>query len=95
MSYDTNTTTLGDFGGSTPEDDQTAPDQGHTQPPKWNPDGQSRCQCGAAVGAEVARVFGDNSNTVPACATCHEARDGRGAYVSDSAALVSYLGGDL
>ena len=81
---------LGEF-HDTPEDDQTAPDQAR---PAWNPDGQTRCRCGAAVGSETARVMGDNRDTVPVCATCYKPRDGRGSYASDARALVSYYSGE-
>lgn len=40
--------------------------------PEWEPAGPRarRCQCGAFVTSDWARVLGDNQNTVHSCPSC-------------------------
>jgi len=63
-----------------------APGQDRTTTRDWQPRGDARCVCGAAVSARVARVIGVEG-VVPACPACYCTHESNSAYATVTSAV--------
>jgi hypothetical protein len=69
-----------------------APGQDRTDARDWQPRGDARCVCGAAVDARVARVLGV-AGVVPACPGCYYTHESTDPYATVTSAVRHFRDG--
>jgi len=69
-----------------------APGQDRTTTRDWQPRGDARCVCGAAVSDRVARVLGVEG-VVSACPACYCTHESNSAYVTVTSAVRHFRDG--